>query len=221
MSLTYNSYIAQMRSLAAVDATDPWFNQIVNGMIDYAEQRIYRDLNLLQTVVTDSTLALTSGNRALTLSNTASYWVTVQQVNVVTPAGSTVANGTRRPLLPTSRAYLNYAWPAATGAGRPTHFAMQDQFTIIVGPWPDAAYAVEVVGTKRPAPISPTNQTTILSMYFPDLLVAASMIYVTGFQRDFGAQADDPKSAQSWEQQYQNLIASAATEEARKKLNAA
>ena len=162
---------------------------------------------------------LTTNNRLFALPS-GDYWVTVQQINVITPAGSAASAGTET-LPPTSRTWLNYAWPSATGAALPTHFAMEDQASIIVGPWPDAAYRVEVVGTIRPAPLSNSNQTTQLSLHFPDLFVAASMIYVTGYQRDFGAQADDPKSSQSWEAQYNALLGPALAEEARKKANAA
>jgi hypothetical protein len=93
---------------------------------------------------------------------------------------------------------------------------LSDQ-TIIFGPWPDKAYVVEVVGTIRPAPLSPTNTSTFLTNWLPDLFIAASMIFVTGYQRDFGAQSDDPNAAKSWDNEYSKLLASAGAEEMRKK----
>ena len=95
--------------------------------------------------------------------------------------------------------------------------AMIDQWNIIVGPWPDAAYRVEVVGTIRPNPLSNTNTTTFLTTYLPDAFIAASMIFASGYMRDFGSQSDNPAQAQSWEAQYENLIKSAGAEEVRKK----
>jgi len=44
-----------------------------------------------------------------------------------------------------------------------------------------------------------------LSVYYPELLIAACMVYGSGYQRDFGAQADDPAKAVSWEAQYAAL----------------
>jgi hypothetical protein len=43
------------------------------------------------------------------------------------------------------------------------------------------------------------------------------MISVSGFQRDDGAQADDPKLAISWESVYQELKGSAMEEEQRRR----
>ena len=62
-----------------------------------------------------------------------------------------------------------------------------------------------------------SNQTTFISQYLPDLLIMASMVYISAYQRNFGRQSDDPQMAQSYESQYQTLLKSAAVEEARKK----
>jgi len=82
---------------------------------------------------------------------------------------------------------------------------------------PDASYRVEVVATYRPNSLSASNTTTFISQYFPDLLIMASMIYISAYQRNFGRQSDDPQMAQSYESQYQALLKSATVEEARKK----
>jgi hypothetical protein len=88
---------------------------------------------------------------------------------------------------------------------------------MIVGPWPDNNYTVEIVGTIRPASLSDVNTETFISLYLPDLMIMASMIYVSGYQRNFGRQSDDPQMAQSYESQYQALLGPAVVEEARKK----
>ena len=217
--MDYKDYIAQVRQLAKIGATNTFFPTIIPGMIAYAEQRIYRELDLLSTLRTDATKAFTANIRTLTLPTT-DHWVTVQQVNAITPAGTAADAGTRNPLTPVSRQFLNAVHGSATGAALPRYFAMQDDQTIVVGPWPDAAYKVEFVGTIRPEPLSPTNTTTFLSLWLPDVFVAASMIFVAGYQKNFGQMADDPKMAQSWEMQYGNLLASANAEEMRKKFAA-
>jgi hypothetical protein len=73
------------------------------------------------------------------------------------------------------------------------------------------------VGTTRPTPLSAANPVTFLSANLPDLLLAASMVFMAGYEKSFGAQSDDPQLAQSWETQYGKLFASANTEEARKR----
>lgn len=93
---------------------------------------------------------------------------------------------------------------------------MLDQDEALVGPWPDAAYTVEVVGSVRPPQLSASVATSPLSVFFPDLLIAASMVFAAGYQRNFGSAVDDPKMAVTWESHYQALLPAAKGEEARK-----
>lgn len=218
MSLNYSTYVAQLANLMATDSTTPEFQTMLPGCIDYAEQRIYREIDLLSTVVRDTTSVLTPGDRNFTLPTTANGpFVTVQGINIVTPAGSTVDNGKRNALSAVARDYLDMVWNSSAGAGVPINFAMIDQNNIIVGPWPAAAYSVEVIGTITPNPLSATNTTTFLTLYLPDLFMAASLVFASGYMRDFGAQSDNPAQAASWEAQYQTLFKSANMLELRKK----
>ena len=61
------------------------------------------------------------------------------------------------------------------------------------------------------------SSTTFISTYLPDLLVMASMVYISAYQRNFGRMSDDPSMAQSYEGQYQILKQAALPEEYRKK----
>lgn len=218
-----NSYVQQLANLAVVnlnlnDTTDP-FTILIPQAITYAENRIYRDLDLLSTVSTSSAYQLATFNRNLTVP--AGDFVTIQNVNVILPSNVTVPeNGTRVALTPTTKEFLTSIYNSTAGASTPQYFAMIDQNNMIVGPWPDAPYTVEVVGTIRPASLSSTNPTTLISLYLPDLLLMASMIFVSGYQRNFGRQSDDPAMAQSYESQYKALLAGATIEEARKKFQA-
>ncbi len=49
--------------------------------------------------------------------------------------------------------------------------------------------------------------------------MAAACVFAFGYMRDFGGQADNPNSSQSWEAQYQKLFGSAKGEELRKLFN--
>lgn len=217
--MDYGSYISQIANLMAADSTTPEFQTMVQGMIPYAEDRIYRELDLLNTTVVNYANSFTAGSRSFTLPTNGANGIfyTVTGINVITPAGATPDAGTRNQMTAVTMDYLNAVWNSATGASVPQEFAMVNQFTIVVGPWPDANYNVEVVGTIQPAPLSSTNTTTFLTDYLQDLFVAASMIFAAGFMRDFGAQADNPQMAQSWESQYQTLLKSAMLLELRKK----
>lgn len=196
---------------------DPDFVGILPSIIDYAEQRIYRELDLLSTIVRDSTGSLTANSRDFTLPSGQGRFVTTQGFNVYTPAGTTT---TRNQLTPQTRDYIDAAWPNETAtsiATVPDSVAMITDQTVIVGPPPGDNFKIEVIGTIRPAPLSASNPNTFLTDYLPDLFLAGSMVFGSGYQKNFGSQADDPKMAQSWETQYQALKASAMVEELRKK----
>lgn len=218
MALTYATYVTSLANLLVVPASDPGFTTDLPNIIDDAELRIYRELDLLNTSVRDSSAALTAGNRNFNIPSSLGTFVVTDEINVVTPAGTTNPDsGTRNALVPTSEEMLNSLWPSLTGSTIPQYFAMVNQGTIIVGPWPDAAYQVEAVGTIRPAALSVTNTTTLLSTYFPDLLLAASMVRAAGYQKNYGQGVDDPKMAVTWESHYQALKSAADIEEQRKK----
>ena len=57
---------------------------------------------------------------------------------------------------------------------------------------------------------------TFLSTYLPDLFLMASLIYISGYQRNFSATGNDPQMPVNYEQQYQTLLKGAMGEEARK-----
>jgi len=214
--LTYNDYVNQIATLAVVSSTDAAFVTILPQMLTYAENRIYRDLDFLSTTQSLTGYQFTIGSRALVIPP--STFVTLQQINVITPATTVVPNtGTRNTLVPATKEFIDNVYPNFDSAGLPYYFAMFDQSTILVGPWPIATYTVEVVGTYRPDSLSAANPTTFLSLYLPDLLIMASMIYISGYQRNFGRANDDPQMAVSYESQYKTLMQGAMIEEARKK----
>ena len=217
--LTYATYKTALATLSVVPETDPNWLSILPDAIEYAELRIYRDLDLLSTVQVNTSFS-TAAN-ASKVSITQGTFVTLQNVNVITPSGTTNPDlGTRVPLLPVSKEYIQYSWPSATNTGVPSYFAMIDERTFSLGPWPDATYTLEIVGTVRPETLSASNTTTFISQYLPDLFLMASMIFISGYQRNFGRQSDDPQMAQSYESQYQALLKGATVEEYRKKFAA-
>jgi hypothetical protein len=124
---------------------------------------------------------------------------------------------TRNPLLPVTKEFLDNVWGASTNSALPKYFALLNDTTIIFGPWPNAIYPLEIIGTIRPDSLSSTNTTTFISLYLPDLFIMASMVFISAYQRNFGRQSDDPQMAMSYEAQYQTLLKGAMVEEYRKK----
>lgn len=221
MSLTYTTFVNSLVNLMPVaSAGDPGFSTDLSNIIDDAELRIYRDLDLLNTITGDSSAAVSTGTRSFNLPSTNGTFVVVESINIITPSGTVDPNaGTRNPCTPVSIDYLNFTWGSSNGSTVPQYFAMFSQSTVVFGPWPDQAYQAEVRGTIRPAPLSVSNATTLLSVYFPDLLLAAAMVRAAAYQKNFGAVVDDPKLAITWEGHYSSLLVDAKTEEKRKRFS--
>lgn len=215
------SYITQISTMAVVDATDPNFLNILPQMITYAENRIYRDLDFLFTSIATTAYSLTVGSRDIIVP--AGTFVVPEQINVLTPVGATNPDtASRNPLLPTTKEFLDAVYGSYLYPGLPKYWCPFDDYHFLVGPYPDQSYTVEIVGTYRPASMSPTNLTTFISLYLPDIFIMASMIYIAAYQRNFSsAMGNDPQMPVTYETQYQTLLKSALSEENRKKFEAA
>jgi hypothetical protein len=191
-------------------------------MINYAELRMQRELDFLSTMTQNTSYSLTANTNILNIATGA--FITLQTIQVRNSAG------TITPLLPVTKEYLQNVWGSSGSPGTPELFAVyggdaasggEIYQNVMFGPWADTSYTVILTGTIRAEPLSPTNTTTYISTYLPDLMIMASMIYVSAYQRNFGRMNDDPQMAQSYESQYQALKAGAMVEESRKKFQAA
>ena len=229
--LTYNLYVTQMATMAVVNTSttngvvvgvDAAFNAIMPQMLNYAELRIQRDLDILPSL-TSNTYTLTIGVNILQIS--VNDFVTIQDLSLVN-------NGINYPLLATTKEYLQNVYGDSTVTARPAYFAMYggDLTTggntynnILLGPYPDVGYTVRINGTQRlpslyqsATPSLAATGTTFISTNYPDLLIMASMVYISAYQRNFGRMSDDPSMAQSYEGQYQTLLKQSVVEEDRK-----
>lgn len=217
MSLTYDQYVGQITNLMVIGSTDPNFTTMLPGMIDYAEGRCYRELDLLVTRVTTTT-TLSSGVRDVSVPSSLGYYRVVENVNVLTSTSATLATGTRAPVVMVSRDFIDNVYPSGiANTGLPLFCAMNTNTTMVLGPSPDAGYTAEIVGTIQPTPLSSGNPTTFLTAYLPDVFVAASMVFASAYMRDFGAGTDNPQMSGSWESQYNTLLQSASVETLRQK----
>jgi hypothetical protein len=218
--LTYSTFLAQISTMAVVDPTDTNFLTVLPMAITYAENRICRDLDLLQFSASISGFSLTVGSRQLNVP--AGTVVVSEQINIITPAGTSSPDaGTRNPCTPVTKEFLDLVYGNPTLTGLPQYFAPFNDNQFFVGPFPDQNYSVELVGVVRPASLSPTNTTTFIASYLPDLFIMAAMVYISGYQRNFSATSDDPQMAVNYENQYSKLLSGATVEEARKKFEAA
>lgn len=216
--LNYTTYVSQLANLTAISSGNANFQTMLPGAIDYAEQRIYREADFLATYITDTSTNVVANQQIFNYPTSQGTFLVIDQINIYTPVGATSSSATRVSLQVASKQFVNTIYPSnATSIGVPTYFAPATATSCLLGPVPDQAYNVEVVGTQRPQSLSSANSSTFLTQTLPDLFIAASMIFVSGYMQNWGAQADNPQMAISWTSQYDKLFASAVMEELRKK----
>lgn len=217
-------YAQQVAPNAAVD-----FTAALPLMVSNGELRCLRDLaETINAHGQNTTLVTTPALQLLSLVNLPAQAVNpvVFQAAALAYANPVVVEridlqvaGAWVPLQRVSLDFLNAIWPAGTSAV-PSYglawWALVDDVSVMVAPAPLGVYPVRVTGWWRPATLSVSNTQTFISIVYPDLLFASCMLEVTGYQRDFGAQSDDPKMAVSWLQQYQRCLAGARAEEAKR-----
>jgi hypothetical protein len=228
-ALTYNGLVTQVCLLSpylysmvagVVTPQAPEFTALIPMMLNYAEQRIQRDMELLNTQVMRGPYPLVVGSNQLSVPPADLLVVQDVLVNI---------GGVPTPMNPVSKSYVQTVWPSTSTPGPPKVVALQGGDTLtqgltgtilIFGPPPDAPYQVNCIGESRAPTLAgfantaqAATSTTWISTWLPDLLVMACMIYVSAYQRDFGRQSDDPQMAQSYENQYETLLSGANKQE--------
>lgn len=243
MSYTYTSFQTALALEMVVpnnNVNDPNFILILPTIIDYAEQRCYRELDCLHAE-TVQWFQMTPYQRAQAYPAASSVYAAptpAQQIliperivigppnSVVPPIPGSPPTTGGEPALPSTVDYLDAVYsglfPNPGPFGRPTRFAPLTDQILAFGPTPDQAYFMMIHGKCRPVPLYSAapgdgTQMTFLTQYLPDLFLACAMVSAMGYRHNFGAQADDPRSAVSWETQYNELLGSAKNEETRKR----
>jgi hypothetical protein len=239
--LSYNQYIQQVAALAVYQTAefagvyafvDAPPQLIVPMMLNYAELRIQRDLDLLSTQ-SSNTYALTAGQQ--TFSVPVNDFLSVQTAEIGQMQGGTFYQ--LNALTPVSKEYIQNCFGGIGKPGQPRVFAMygdnwqdgQDTYmNLLFGPAPATPFTLRITGTSREPSLFTYSATgvadtsyTYVSTYLPDMLIVASMIYITMFQRNFNAAtSDQPDMGLSYEKQYQALRLGAIAEENRRKFQA-
>jgi hypothetical protein len=213
---TYTTYQSALVTQIPSLASDPNFQTILSVCIDYAELSINRDLQFLVM------------RGSLPLGSTTGGTATVSVPTTVVVLEALGYGAAVTPITASSRDYILSVYGGAT-QGPPKYYAAIGGASgadwvpaqaVLLGPVPDQAYPITAYCTQRQAPLSATNTTTFISQNLPDLFWAASMIYLAGYNRNFGAMSDDPRQAVSWEAEYARLLKGAQVEEASKRFRA-
>lgn len=235
--MNYDTVVKTLQTMLEIplNQSDENFTRIMPRIIEYAENRIYRELDFLATTSL-TTATVTADSREVVLPSTV---LVLRFLSVIIPTPDPIPNTTRfrnantRIMLErVSPEAMDVMWPQLDlpfpeRSRVPKHYAIIGtpslgppqvlSYTVRMNPVPDFAYTAEFTGVIRPTPLSATNIETYLSTIYPDLFCAACMIFASGYQRDFGAMADDPGKAMTWETTYNNLRQGVMLEVARLK----
>jgi hypothetical protein len=136
----------------------------IPNFVKVAESRIYHD-SQLPAARQSSTTTFTHANRYL---GTPTDFLSPFELLVT-------AAGTVHPLIFVDVSFIREAFPSPTVEGVPTHYAVWDQNSLIVGPTPANSYTVELHYFRLPASIV-TSSTSWLGDNAPEALLYASLI---------------------------------------------
>ena len=112
MSYTYSTWVAAIANFLVVPnyASDTNFQNAVPVIIDDSEQKLYRELQLLNTVTRDASAALSTNTRTFNLPSQNGIFVVTEGFNVITPAGTVNPDsGTRNALVPMAKETLTFS----------------------------------------------------------------------------------------------------------------
>jgi hypothetical protein len=225
----YTDFVAQLASALVINPTDSRYLTLLPTIVANAESRLIREPTIDFQAIdgpADISQMTTTGSRVVPFPPNV---LVLESASLILPADQgDPESGERVPLLRTTRPFIDAIWPDARLTKTPkfgeTYFCPLSQWStdspnqIIIAPTPDGEYIFEANGSHLPAPLSETNPTTFLTQHYYSIFFAASMVFACGeVLKNFGAAADDPRMAQSWEAEYKSLLAGVSVESMRQR----
>jgi hypothetical protein len=172
--MTYAELVQKIRDYTEVDS-NVLTATIVDGFIENAEYRIFRDVDSDNNRRYD-TANLIASQRFI--SRPAGLLI-VRSAQIIDSDGSSQ---------PDNRDFLDYRDTSfmseynPTGAtGVPKYYSLWDEENIVLSPTPDATYKIQFNYILKDAGLSSTNTTTYISQNFPNGLLYACLVEAYGF----------------------------------------
>lgn len=235
--LSFNGWVQTVGAMAVAltqntggvwEFSDAPLQTVLPQILSYAEARIQRDIDALQARSSNQ-YALTIASNILSIP--VNDFLVIETLEIAQVSNGVVVNST--PLIPVSKEFIQNCYSGLFSTGYPRYFALYgDTFgdganiyvNVLLGPPPNSSYPVVVTGVIRmpslyqfatPGPAD--TSYTYISQWLPDLLLSASMIFISAYQRNFSANSDSPDMPVNYETQYRAQLAGAIAEENRKK----
>ena len=177
--MNYASLLASIKAYTENDFPDTagsgglTSTEQLNTFIEQAEQRIYNRIQLLD-LRKNVTGTATISNKYLTVP---SDWLANFSLAVIDPI-----TGDYEYLLNKDVNYIREAFPSPSTSGKPTHYAMFDQDSYILGPTPDANYGMELHYFYYPPSIVVAG-TTWLGDNYDSVLLYGALLEASAFMK--------------------------------------
>ena len=171
--------------------TEPTFVSNIPNFVQLAEERVYNAVQI-PAIRKNQTGTVTASNKYLTLPTD---WLATFSLAVIDPA-----TGAQTFLLDKDVNFIRQSYPTPTSTGTPAYYAQFDVSTLILGPTPDASYAVELHYYYYPTSIV-TAGTSWLGTNFEEVLLYGALREAYLFMK---GEAD---IIQNYEQKYQEGLA--------------
>jgi len=169
--MTYAELVQKISDYTEVDS-NVLTTTIVNGFIEDAEFRIFRDVDS-DNNRRYATANLVTNDRFISTPSDALVIRSVQIVN----GGS----GSTRNFLEFRDTSFMSEFNSTGVTGEPKYYGMWDDDKMVLAPTPNSTYQVQVNYILKDPGLSSTNTTTYLSKYFPNGLLYACLVEAFSF----------------------------------------
>jgi hypothetical protein len=161
--MNYTSLVQMIQDYT--ENSESSFVSNIPTFVQLAEERIYNSVQI-PAIRKNQTGALTASNKYLTLPTD---WLATFSLAVIDPTTQAQTF-----LLNKDVNFIRESFPVPTDTGSPTHYAQFDSGTLLLGPTPDLAYAVELHYYYYPESIV-TASTSWLGDNFETVLLYGSL----------------------------------------------
>ena len=198
---TYAELVTQIRDYTETDDT-VLSDTRVNDMIENAEERIFRDVDL-DVFRKIKYATLTSGDPFVTLPGTTLDDFSLIRHFMIYPSSGTA---TRTLLQKKDPSFINEFHPVRETTGTPKYYAVWDHDTVCLAPTPDAAYRIELAFNSQPTGLSSSNTTSWIGNNAPRTLLYGCLVEAFKFLKH-------PDMVQMYEQSYNQSMQTLVAEE--------
>lgn len=171
--MTYDELVINIRNYMETDAnvlTTP----VINTFILMTENKILREIDL-EVFRQNSLGTLTTGNRFLTMPTDI---LTHRYMLIIDPVDNEEYFLDFRDV-----SFVKEYWDDASVQGEPKYYSVWNENTFLVAPTPNLNYAVELGYIRKPAGLSPANQTTWTSVNAPEVLLYGCLIQAYSYTK--------------------------------------